>query len=56
MSEKNKPELSEKDLDQVAGGMRKAGANAGNDKDNTTDTKSAAPGPVKPSTPPPSAG
>ena len=36
-------ELTEQELDQVAGGMRKAGAAAGNNKDNDTETKGAAP-------------
>ena len=36
-------ELTEQELDQVAGGMRKPGTVAGNNKDNDTETKGAAP-------------
>ena len=41
--EKKKIELTEQELDQVAGGMRKAGSAAGNNKDNNTETKVVAP-------------
>ena len=41
--ETKKIELTEQELDQVAGGMRKAGAAAGNNKDNDTETKGVAP-------------
>ena len=37
--ETKKIELTEQELDQVAGGMRKAGATVGNNKDNTTEKK-----------------
>ena len=44
MSEETKKiELTEQELDKVAGGMRKAGSAASNNKDNDTDTKGAAP-------------
>ena len=53
MSEETKKiELTEQELDQVAGGMRKAGATVGNNKDNTTEKTSVSPGvlPVAPRT------
>ena len=41
--ETKKIELTGQELDQVAGGMRKAGSAAGNYKDNTTETKGVTP-------------
>ena len=41
--ETKKIELTEQELDQVAGGMRKAGSAASNNKDNNSECKSVTP-------------